>query len=122
MAVKLLRCGASECRHEFEAEPKDAACPECGSETVREIARVHYVYVEKSGPIATQNGRRTIACDPRCKKLPKHASGHRASVTCPACKAAAVYAEHEEAGVRNHVPVIEKVAVEKLRQKLSRAE
>ena len=48
-----------------------------------------------------------VACDPKMKTLPTAATGERVAVSCPKCKASAIYAEDERDNVSNDVPVIE---------------
>jgi hypothetical protein len=104
--MKLFRCVNESCTHgEFEADAP--ACPACGAGELKvvELVPVHYL-VPAEGPIKTAIGNRMVACNPKAQ-LPRAATGAREAVTCPRCKASAIYAEDERDGIDNHVPVLE---------------
>lgn len=107
----LFRCRAEGCESNgepFESNERAPACPVCENEPCRELVAVHYLVIAADGPIRTGIGRRAVACAPKDKKLPMHCTGERTAVTCPACKASAVFAEHEKANADQHLPVLEK--------------
>jgi hypothetical protein len=107
MADKLYRCINEACADGGEdAVPvldfvgNAGVCPKCKAthkdnpHTVVERARVHYLVNDDAGAIRTPNGRRAIACDPTRAKMTKHATGEATAVSCPECRASAVYAAH----------------------------
>lgn len=106
--MKLYRCRNANCPARPDFEGAAPACPACGAGAgmVEEIVPVHYL-VPADGPIPTALGGRMIACNPQMARLPKAATGERVAVTCPKCKASAIFAEDDAAGADNHVPVIE---------------
>jgi hypothetical protein len=117
MANKLFRCEAEGCTTGVFEAPK-GVCPGCAAsaadgDPVVELVPVHYLVPDKAGPIRTKIGRRSVACDPKSARLPQ-ASGDRDAVTCPKCRASALFAAHEDGAVSNHDPMIEKIAAEKL--------
>jgi len=89
----------------FDFEADEPVCPQCGTNgkkrplIVVERATIHYLVTTDDGPIRTPNGRRQVACIPAMQKLPKHATGERASVTCPKCRDSYVYRGHVAANV-----------------------
>lgn len=114
---KLFRCRVEGCTAGVFEAPKPV-CPGCGAngaegDPVEVLVPVHYLVPDRAGPIRTGIGRRAVACDPKCAKLPQ-ATGHRPAVTCPKCLASAVFAEHEAGGVDTHDRMIEKIAAENL--------
>lgn len=107
----LFRCRADGCESNgepFESADRAPVCAACGNENCRELVAVHYLVIARDGPIRTDAGRRLIACAPKDKKLPPHCTGVREAVTCPACKATAVFKEHEAGKVDQHLPILDK--------------
>jgi len=99
---------------QFEFEAEQPVCPECNASgtLVVELVPVHYLIPAPAGPIRTGSGRRQVACSPMLAVLP-HSTSERGSVTCSACKASQVFADHEARAVQNHLPIVEKkIAVE----------
>lgn len=106
--MPLWRCVNDECDERgFEFEADSDRCPHCRLPYCVELVAVHYL-VPAEGPIRTALGNRMVACDQNMKKLPQAASGERAAVTCPKCRASEIFVEDERDGVVNHVPVIER--------------
>lgn len=103
--MKLFRCAGETCGAEFEAAAPE--CPTCKGAVVVELTPVHYLVADASGSIKTQIGNRRIACMPTRARLPQAATGERVAVTCSRCKAAPVFAAHEEAGVDQHTGALE---------------
>ena len=111
----LYRCCNPDCPaapdHDFEAEVP--VCPECKADgrqhaaLVLELACIHYLFKDVAGPIRTRIGNRRIACMPARAKLPKYASGERAAVNCPKCKASKAFVGHEAGEVSQHEPFAE---------------
>jgi hypothetical protein len=105
--MPLWRCVNDECDEQgFEFEAPSNRCPHCKMLRCVELVPAHYL-VPAEGPIRTALGNRMVACDPKMKRLPRCATGERVAVTCPKCRASAIFAEDERDGVSNHVPVIE---------------
>ena len=105
--MKLWRCMNDDCDEKgFEFEAPGNQCPHCKLFRAIELEPVHYL-VPAEGPIRTALGNRMVACDQKMKKLPRAASGERSAVTCPKCKAGAVFQEDERDAVCNDVPLIE---------------
>lgn len=102
--MKLYRCLNEACSDAgegqvpvFDFEAADAVCPKCQT-AMRDNPRVvvpretiHYLVHDAAGKIRTPNGKRAVACDPARAKLPKFATATPQAVSCPACKATAVY-------------------------------
>ena len=114
MNPTLWRCANPACPvgpDQFEAPTP--VCPHCGADgrqhaaLVVPLACIHYLAIAADGPIKTQFGNRMIACMTLRQRLPQHCTDARAAVTCPKCKASAIFQAHEEAGVVQHVPIVE---------------
>ncbi len=101
MALSLWRCRNPDCgtRAPFEAER--GVCPKCKLPECVQLLPVHYL-VPAEGPIRTELGNRMVACAPDSPHLPQ-STGLRAAVTCPKCRATALFAEDERDNVNNHV-------------------
>ena len=110
MTMKLFRCEQGGC-DAGEFESANGACPKC-SKPSQELVPIHYLVPDDKGPIRTMLGNRLIACQPTLRTLPQ-SSGERSAVTCPKCKASALFAEHEANNVDNHNRYVEKIAAER---------
>jgi hypothetical protein len=114
----LFRCRAEGCESDgeaFESNERAPVCSACGNEECKAIEAVHYLVIAADGPIRTGDGRRSIACAPKEKKLPPHCTGERTAATCPACRASAVFAQHEQDRVDQHRPILDKQILEAAR-------
>ncbi|MFO0801486.1 MAG: hypothetical protein U0804_28810 [Gemmataceae bacterium] len=104
MLVRCLNPDCSEADNDgppvFDFEADEPKCPKCGADqrtapqTVVTRATIHYLVNDPKGGIRTPHGGRAVACDPAGRKLPKHATAVPDAVTCPECRASAVYREH----------------------------
>lgn len=117
--MKFFRCVNPDCNTSPDFMADEPVCPDCKTDgrkhaaTIVELVPVHYFVADKDGPIVTQVGNRRIPCMPNRTKLPKSCSGERRAVTCPACKASAVFKGHEAGEVDQHVDYVErKIAAE----------
>jgi hypothetical protein len=96
----------------FDYEAAGGACPKCGTtpaaapNAVVERACIHYLVNDPRGPIRLPHGGRQVACLPLLARLPRYATGERVAVTCPACRATAVFAGHAAAGVDQHTAIV----------------
>lgn len=104
--MNLYRCVNDNCGvgGEFEADKPD--CPHCKAPAI-ELVPVHYLVLDDDGPMKSPHGNRRVACMPARSRLPKAASGERAAVTCPKCKASAAFARHAAEGRDQHLPILE---------------
>ncbi len=102
--MKLWRCVNEECEQTgYEFESDSNRCPHCKMIQCQELVYIHYL-VPAEGPIKTYLGNRMIACSPKMATLPKHCTGVRMAVSCPACKASVIFVEDERDGVNNDIP------------------
>ena len=114
--MALWLCFNGECEgfmRRFEAD--ENLCPLCDANSGEAVVTIHYLFPDKGGVIRTGIGRRSVACDPGAKRLPKHATGSRADVTCAACRASEIYARHDAENVSTHVPLIERKVADQLK-------
>lgn len=117
--MKFYRCCNPDCAAHPDFEADVPVCPDCKADgrlhsaLLTELVPVHYLVKNPTGPIRTAVGNRSVACKPALARIPQAATGERFAVTCPACKASAVFKEHETGEVDQHVPFIEsKIAKE----------
>lgn len=87
------RCGIPPRGLEFEADRGE--CPKCGTSgvpNIHELVPVHFIVMDRSGPILGAEGRQFVACQKRRDVLGRHrydqffATGSAMAVTCPSCK------------------------------------
>lgn len=99
MRFRCYRCSNPPQYYEFSDKP---ACPKCGTPVGRapavvELNDVHFVVLDKRGPIQGSFGRQYIACDPRREGLSLHpGDGYSATddpraATCPSCRGTQQY-------------------------------
>lgn len=105
MAAKLWRCCDDRCGHRAPFEAEAGVCPQCRLPHCVELVAVHYL-VPAEGPIRTGAGNRMVACDPALATLPQ-STGERVAVTCPKCRATAIFAEDERDNVDNDVRALD---------------
>jgi hypothetical protein len=78
----------------FEFEGDKPECPKCGAQApiVIPLIDVHFVVMDKSGPIFSARGRQRIACQPNREIMAAHAhdnfaaSDYAPGVTCRSCR------------------------------------
>lgn len=118
--MPLFRCLNEPCGaageglpvHDFENA--DGVCPKCAAgvkthpRTVVQREVIHYLVNDDAGPIRGPNGNRRVACDPDAKRLPRQATALAAAVSCPACKASAVLADHVAGNVDQSRRIVRK--------------
>jgi hypothetical protein len=116
--MPLFRCLNEDCSESYDGPPQFdfeadlPVCPKCKKDgrkhpqAVIERATIHYLANDDDGPIRTPHGSRLVACQPALRRLPKHATGETAAVTCPACKASAIFRDHVGGNVDQHVAIL----------------
>lgn len=96
MPTATFRC--YDCGHEFEAEGKAPACPECGAAGEQAIAKLETIHFDP--PAVEPNpekphvrrGKHHAACDEKIKVgRGGRFSGEPTAVTCAKCKATDVF-------------------------------
>lgn len=102
----------------FEFEDHAGVCPKCGasgSPHVAALIDVHFIVMDRKGPIVGSLGRQLIACQPQRSYLCRHpnepfaASDEAAAVTCPRCRSTPAWRERARL-IEQLLPALEPAA------------
>ena len=117
--MALWRCLNEQCTEDlfgrlgYDFESEEPICPKCtydhrtyeGSEVVIKREVVHFIVIDRWGPIRTPKGRRRVACQPNNGIIGnQRLTSEPQVVNCPACKCSSIFPKDKANQTRSVVP------------------